>query len=247
LANESLEFKVAQRNTELVHMNQKLTEHMTELQNLNQRQEALLTEIHHRVKNNLQIICSLLNLQSSKIKDTNITTIFQDSQNRIQAMALIHEILYQSSSLERIDFQVYIHSISKYIFTSLNIPGQHINLVMDIEPIHLDLEQAIPCGLILNELVTNAIKHAFPGQKQGEIKIVFARCLPDHYQLLIQDNGVSISHAWHPDDSVSLGLPLVYELIGQLQGEVVLERNQGTKFTITFPHAHTPVSVPSSP
>lgn len=199
--------------------------------------EILLKEIHHRVNNNFQIITSLLNMQESRIKDDELLKIFRISRDRIRAMSLIHERLYQSADLTRIDFAEYIRIIAKGLYqTYLCDPGR-IDLQIEAREIKLGIDQAIPCGLIINELVSNAIKHAFPQElnRRGRISIHLKEKTDNLVELQVDDNGIGI-----PDDKDiingnSLGLKLVPLLVeNQLGGELKLDRKKGTRFTITF-------------
>ena len=197
--------------------------------------EVLIKEIHHRVKNNLYVISSLLNLQSSYIKDEQILNLFSDSQNRIQAMALIHEQLYQSKDLAQIDFAEYIQSLVNNLFNSYSSNYGQIKPVVKLESICLNLDTAIPCGLLINELVTNSFKHAFPEGKSGEIKIE-SRLNEDHcLHLIISDNGVGIPEDFDWENSPSLGLRLVRILSQQLDAKIECKSlSQGTSFNLQF-------------
>ncbi|KYK34181.1 MAG: hypothetical protein AYK19_02765 [Theionarchaea archaeon DG-70-1] len=194
--------------------------------------EILLQEIHHRVKNNIQVICSLLNLQSRHIKDKKYAEMLKESQDRIKSMGLIHEKLYKSESLAQIDFSEYIKDLAQSLFRSYGASASNIALKIEGN-VCLGIDTAIPCGLLINELVSNSLKHAFPDRK-GEITIAFRsdnRCI----ELIVSDNGVGI-----PDDidfrtTESLGLHLVTILAeDQLGGEITLNRSAGTAFHITF-------------
>jgi len=196
-----------------------------------QKKEVLLREIHHRVKNNMQIISSLLRLQSNYITDDKYIEMFKESQNRIKSMALIHEKLYQSRDLEEINFREYITDMVQRLLQFYN--GQNIALVMDVDDILMEVDTAVPCGLIINELVSNSLKHAFPDRK-GEIRVGLHRS-DSTIELIVADNGVGI-----PDDidfrnTETLGLRLVTILAeDQLDSEIKLTRKKGTEFCITF-------------
>ena len=200
--------------------------------------ELLLKEIYHRVKNNMQVISSLLNLQAKYIDDTKYTGMFNESQNRIRSMALVHEKLYQSKDLTRIDFNDYINSLANGLFSFYNISASNISLNIDAEGVSLGIDSAIPCGLIINELFSNSLKHAFPDQRKGEINITFKQNDSEEeseYELLMSDNGVGIPGSLDIRAARTLGLQLVTSLAEhQLQGELKLDRNHGTKFVIRF-------------
>lgn len=199
-----------------------------------QEKEVLLKEVHHRVKNNLQIITSLLDLQSQRIKDKQTWEIFHASQNRIKSMALIHERLYQSDNMARINFQDYTRHLIHYLLHAYAIDPTRINLRLNCEPLNLNIDTAIPCGLITNELTVNALKHAFPNNAQGEILIDFKLIEDDFFQLIIQDNGRNAINLNNFDTQKSLGLKLIKSLVRQLESQMIIEQNQGTKFQITF-------------
>jgi len=214
-----------------------LTDHMlTEMQlkrSLKEK-EVLLKEIHHRVKNNLQIISSLIYLQSKNIQDEGTLQLFQDSQNRVKSMALIHEKLYQSKDLARIDFDEYIKSLVNHLFYSYRINLATIKPQIDIDDISLSIDTAICCGIIINELVSNSLKHAFPAGKKGKIEIKLQRKYQNEYILVVKDNGIGLPENVDFKHTKSLGLQLVCNLTDQLNGLVELERNSGTTFRITF-------------
>jgi len=196
--------------------------------------EVLLKEIHHRVKNNMQVISSLLRLQSSYIKNKKYLDIFKESQNRIESMSLIHEKLYQSKDMARIDFNGYVRELINGLFQTYGVNSNNLALNIDIESISLGIDSAIPCGLIINELVTNSLKHAFPEGRKGEINVALHRD-ENRIELLISDNGVGIPKEIDFRKTESLGLYLVKILAeNQLQGEINLNRNRGTEFQIKF-------------
>ncbi|GAB6055027.1 response regulator [Methanobacterium movens] len=199
--------------------------------------EVLLQEIHHRVKNNLQIISSLLNLQSSNIRDPVDLEIFQESQYRIKSMALIHEQLYRSRDLASINFATYIKQIMSHLFHSYSFDNKNIKLNLELEDINLEIDTAIPCGLIVNEIVSNCLKHAFKGRDSGEIKIVFKE-KKGLYHLTISDNGIGFLLK-KMENSSSLGLKLVQMLVDQIEGELEIDSkmevaDSGTSFHINF-------------
>ena len=196
--------------------------------------ELLLKEIHHRVKNNLQVISSLLYLQSRQIRDPASMEMLQESQHRVRSMALVHERLYQAPDLARVNFAEYVRSLISYLFQSYSIAPHHIRVNVDVEPVDLGIDVAIPCGLILNELVANSLKHAFPPGSDGEIAVAFRRAGDHTFRLTVRDTGVGL-----PDDqdvwrNGSLGLQLVETLVTQLEGTLDVDGRRGTRFSITF-------------
>lgn len=197
--------------------------------------EVLLKEIHHRVKNNLQIISSLLKLQSSYTKDEQTLAMFKDSQNRIRSMALIHEKLYQSKNLSNIDFAEYIRDLTKNLLRSYGANSQNISLQANVNDILLNIDTAIPCGLIINELISNSLKHAFPvANQKSEIYISIQTNENRTFTLIIRDNGVGLPPELDFRKTESLGLELVCTLTEQLDGTIELDRTSGTKFKIMF-------------
>ncbi|MBM3240618.1 response regulator [Candidatus Poribacteria bacterium] len=194
--------------------------------------EVLLSEIHHRVKNNLQLIHSLLSLQERAIKDESYREMFKDIQNRIRSMALIHGELYKSEYLAKIDFDSYIKHLANSLFRTYETTGK-IVLKIEVEDVSLSINSAIPCGLILNELISNSLKYAFPEEREGEIKITL-RGIEDKIELVVSDDGIGVPEDLDLQNVESLGLQLVIALVKQLEGTIKLERNGGTTFKITF-------------
>ena len=197
--------------------------------------EVLLKEIHHRVKNNLQIISSLLKLQSTYIKDSQIQGLFKDSQNRIRSMALIHEKLYKSKDLSKIDFAEYIRDLTVNLLRSYNAKTQNVQLKTTVNDIKLNIDTAIPCGLIINELISNSLKHAFTSASiDSELNISIYSNNDDTFTLIVSDNGVGLPPDLDFQNTDSLGLELVCTLTEQLEGTIELEGGGGTTFKITF-------------
>ena len=198
--------------------------------------ETMLKEIHHRVRNNLQVISGLLQLQAKASKNPDLFDSFQESQNRIHAMAMVHDKLYNSSNFSRIDLTVYIRSLSQKLFQSYNIHSKmDITIEADGE-ILVNIDKAIPCGLVMNELITNVLKHAFPGNRAGEIKITLHKTKDTGIEVVVHDNGLGL-----PDDidihkPQSMGLDLVSGLVkNQLGGQLEVNRDNGTEFRMRFP------------
>ena len=197
--------------------------------------EVLLKEVHHRVKNNMQIVSSLLELQSDVIDDATLLAQFRDSQDRIRSMALVHETLYQSQDLARLDLARYIHTLSAQLVRSYRVDPQRITVQIQVEPVILDIDQAIPCGLILNELLSNAFKYAFPQNRTGAVHVALHADTAQQAALVVRDNGIGFPDEIDFRHTESLGLQLVAMLTEQLQGTIALERADGTTFTLTFP------------
>lgn len=208
--------------------------------------EVLLKEIHHRVKNNLGIVSSLLQMQARRTPNDQVNRVLRDSQNRIASIALVHEKLYRSEDLANINFTQYIQDLTVYLFDSYNINSQHIELNTQVEDIDLDIDTAIPCGLIINELVSNALKYAFPDEQPGKIQVRFEQSAPidqiamDRFSrvftLTVQDNGVGLPADLNLQQSRTLGMSLVKGLVKQIKGtiEISSQPGQGATFTISF-------------
>ncbi|KAF3889167.1 MULTISPECIES: sensor histidine kinase [Nostocales] len=197
--------------------------------------EVLLKEIYHRVKNNLQVISSLLNLQSEYIKDKDDLEIFQQSQMRIESMALIHQKLYQSQDLARIDFGEYIRDLVASLFSSYEVNTNVISLTVNVERVLLSLDAAIPCGLIITELVSNSLKYAFPKSKTGEISIELQVENNNVLNLKVRDNGIGLPKKFDLKNTTSLGLQLVDALTNQLSGNIKIKSADGVEVEIVFP------------
>ncbi|QUH24157.1 response regulator [Methanobacterium alkalithermotolerans] len=198
-----------------------------------EEKEVLIKEIHHRVKNNMQIISSLLNLQKIYYSHHSISDIIKASQIRIKSMAMIHEKLYQSHQLSRIDFEDYIKSLISEISATYSVNQNKIEIEMEVRDIFLDIDLAIPCGLIINELVSNSLKHAFKDKEKGKINI-FMDKKGNEYCLSIKDNGVGLSRDFDFENLNTLGMDLVKSLIKQIDGELEIKREKGTQFIIKF-------------
>jgi two-component system, sensor histidine kinase PdtaS len=195
--------------------------------------EWLLKEIHHRVKNNLQVVMSLLNSQASSLHDKAALAAIQESQHRVQAMALIHQKLYQAQSVARIHMTSYIHDVAAYLQESYNLP-QLIRFNLSVEPIQLDVTLAVPLGLIINEATTNALKYAFPNGRSGRISIKLHRLEDAIYQLIIQDDGVGLPEGFDPSQSRTLGMTLIHGFCGQLAGELTITSVSGVRISLVF-------------
>lgn len=205
--------------------------------------EILLKEVHHRVKNNLQIVSSLLRMQSRQIAEPGTSILFQEAQNRVQSMASIHEQFYQSPDLAQIDFKDYVRTLATNLFHSYGISQQQIGLSIAVEDISLTLDTAIPCGLIINELISNALKYAFPNHRTGKITIYLSSLHNKHSTnydqgiLIISDDGIGISDTVDWETTPSLGLRIVRNLVEQIKGTLAVNRDRGTTFQLIFPIA----------
>jgi len=190
--------------------------------------------IHHRVKNNLQVISGLLNLQSHYIDDEAVRTLYKESQNRIKTMALIHEELYQRDDLARINLAEYIKGLAGNLMSSYSVATDRVELALDLEDADIALDTAIPCGLIVNEIVSNSLTHAFPDGRPGTIQIGLRCVSPVQYELVMQDDGIGLPADLDMKETQTLGLRLVSILAEQLSGDLQVDREQGLRFRLTF-------------
>jgi two-component sensor histidine kinase len=197
--------------------------------------EVLLKEIHHRVKNNLQVVCSLLRLQCDTIEDSTLRELFYESELRVRSMALIHETLYQTPDISRFHLAPFLRTLSAELFRAYGVDPQHIALTISIDEVVLPLDAAIPCGLILNELLSNALKHAFPNGGRGDVRVGLQARTDRQVLLRVADTGVGLPKGFDVCQTDSLGLQLVSALTEQLQGTIAVERDGGTALTVTFP------------
>ncbi|MDH5736899.1 MAG: ATP-binding protein, partial [Gammaproteobacteria bacterium] len=200
-----------------------------------EEKEMLLKEVHHRVKNNMQVISSLLNIQAETIGSEFFSGLLAESQQRIKSMSLIHENLYQSDNLLEIDFEDYIKMLANRLCRFYTVPNVAVKLNIQVEDVRLDIETAVPCGLIINELISNSLKHAFDGSAPtGTISVRFTRegC---SYRLVISDNGIGLPKDLDLSKSASMGMEIVSILTKQLEGNLIYGGTEGARFEITFP------------
>ncbi len=242
-AREDLEKKVLERTEELRQANRRLETEISrrregeaQIRKQLKEKECLLSEIHHRVKNNLQMICSLLALQSSTIRDEKMLAALSDSECRVRSMALIHEQLYRSKSLARINMRQYIESLVGALTQACGKDAVTLSVRSDVDAEHLTVDSALPCGLIVNELVTNCIKHAFSMGTAGEIRVAFKKTAEGGYILEVRDNGTGMPAGLDWRTASSLGLRLVKRLAEyQLGGTVNVWSEDGTVIAICLP------------
>ncbi len=199
--------------------------------------EVLLKEIHHRVKNNLQVIASLLGLQARGAADETMRRLLLESQNRVHTMALLHESLYQSQNLSEIDLPDYIHQLISHLYRSFGVDTERIRYQAKMDPLILDPDAAVACGLIINELVSNTLKHAFPEGRAGQLRIELKVEANHRARLIVADDGVGLSNTAELETAKTLGLRLVRTLAEQLGGTVELRSDAGTRAELTFPLA----------
>jgi two-component sensor histidine kinase len=212
----------------------------SELQATLAEKNVLLKEVHHRVKNNLQLISSLLNLQAYRITDPATLELFADSRNRLRSMALVHENLYRAGNLARVPMQVHIQELCAHLFRAYAPRGDPVTFELRVAEQQFDLGSALTCGLIVNELVSNALKHAFPGRRPGRISVELERHEGTRHVLCVRDDGVGLPPALDFESADSLGFQLVRDFTEQLAGKVMVSREGGTTFTVTFDEAGRP-------
>lgn len=198
------------------------------------RTQTLIKEIHHRVKNTLQVISSMLYLPSLEAHDPRTLSILEESRNRVRSIALVHERLYQSKDLDKVDFGEYVRDLTTELMRTYGAGPDEVALTIRIEGIFLGIETAIACGLIINELVTNSLKHAFPGGRKGGVWIEVARILDHSYELTVRDNGVGVDLHSTKHVPTSLGLRLIGGLTLQLEGKMEVLADHGTTTRVTF-------------
>lgn len=222
LLHEIREKNIAQKATKI---------HEEKLQKSLNEKDLLLKEIHHRVKNNMQIISSLLNLQAGYLKDEEAVNALKESQARIVSMTMLHENLYRSDNLTSINFENYIQHLISNLFHTYNVSMEKIKFNIMARDVFLNIDTAIPCGLIINELVTNSIKHAFPEGTSGDITVNMDQD-DDKYHLKMSDNGIGLPPEFDIKKSTTLGILLVNSLVGQLDGSIEIIRDEGTAYHI---------------
>ncbi|MDZ4665236.1 MAG: sensor histidine kinase [Bacteroidota bacterium] len=195
--------------------------------------EQLLKEIHHRVKNNMQIISSLLSLQSENTEDEKFIALIRESRNRINSMALVHEMLYQSDDLSKIELKEYIETLGSSVHQSYVLPNSDLEFIYEIEKnVHFDIDKMIPIGLILNEAISNSLKHAFPKRK-GKISVAL-KPLNEKYVLSVSDDGIGFKKDFDLERDSHLGIQLIYMLTEQLGGKLEVKRENGVSYSIVF-------------
>jgi PAS domain S-box-containing protein len=234
-AKEGLELRNLERTRKLTEVNEELKKEIVERKRAEEvlkEKELLLKEIHHRMQNSLQVTSSLLNLQSRSIKDKKAREKFKESQNRVKSMALIHEKLYQSGSLAEVDFSQYVKNLSNHLLLSYGL-GSKVKVMVEVDSVPMNIDKAIPCGLIINEIVSNSLKYAFADGRGGEIYIALKKD-GGNYILTIGNNGIPFPKGVDFRKTESLGLQLVCALVDQLKGTIELHRGNGTEFKITF-------------
>ncbi len=236
-----MDITIRKRSEQALQASKEQIEHSLKEKNI------LLQEIYHRTKNNMQVITSLLALQSAHIQDPVTLQIFRETRNRIQSMALVHKKLYQSRNLSQIDLKYYISDLANTLLKSYHASPEKISLTINADSVFLSIDTAVPCGLIINELLSNSLLHAFPGDRTGEIHIQLQQNANGEIRLQLTDNGIGIPDDINIKQAESLGLQLIVSLIEeQLQGQLELTRNNGSAFSIRFrePHQLNRLNIP---
>ncbi|MDZ8188070.1 MAG: PAS domain S-box protein [Nostoc sp. ChiSLP02] len=240
-AKEELEIRVTERTAQLHQIITELQQAEEHITASLQEKEVLLKEIHHRVKNNLGIVSSLLQMQIRRTQNPQAKLVLQDSHNRITSIALVHEKLYLSEDLANINLALYIRDLTISLFHSYKISSNKIQLDLQLENATLDIETIIPCGLIINELISNALKHAFPGDREGEIQVKFfqssesiGNLCRSSSTLIVKDNGIGLPNNINLNEAKTLGLNLIYGLVKQINATIEINSQQGTEFKICF-------------
>jgi two-component sensor histidine kinase len=226
------------RLREIDHLSMLITERKRSEEQLKaslKEKEILLREIHHRVKNNLAVISSLLSMQADIVPGRVVHLALQESQNRVNAMALIHETLYQSESLALIDLKSYVKDLIGNIVNTFEGISGRINFEIDVQDIKLDVNQAVPCGLIINELATNVLKHGFTEGQKGVVRITAEYSEDNEIELMVSDNGIGFPEALDWEKSKSLGLRLISLMVDQLHGTLDIRNNHGAQITFRCP------------
>ncbi|MCX5632252.1 MAG: ATP-binding protein [Phycisphaerae bacterium] len=227
--------KIKGENLQLIKINKELQMQNEKLEESLRQKEMLLRELHHRVKNNMQVISSLLRLQSRTLDDKKAIAVFSECQNRIKTMALIHEKFYHSEDLSNIDFETYVKDLVKTLVEFYDVSQNKITVDINIENISLEIDTAISCGLIINELISNSLKYAFPQGAKGNIGVSILPAEEDYVEMIISDNGIGLPAELDFQKTETLGLQIVNTFVkNQLSGEIELDRSAGTKFKIKF-------------
>ena len=207
-----------------------------ELEDQLKEKEVLLQEVHHRVKNNLQVIVSMLNLQSHSIDDIEVKTLIYEMQNRVRSMALVHDNIFKSKSFTEINFPIYIQRLTNDLFQNYSIDSKLIKLKIECDDITFDISKAISLGLILNEIISNSLKFAFPKGKKGEVRVSLLKKKNDMVELIVSDNGIGLKGKVDFDNAGSLGLLLIDTLSHQIDAEMIFDQTNGTKYLFNFSH-----------
>lgn len=241
-AYDQLEQRVAERTAELERVNKSLEDEIAvrvkaeeRMQISLEEKEVILKEVHHRVKNNLAVISSLLTIQRNRSQEVNVRTVLQEVKDRIKSIALIHEKLYQSESFTKIQFKDYIKEITNYLFASYGVNREDISLELNVQNASLILDKAMPCAIIINELISNCLRHAFPHERKGRIEVHFDISAENRGVLEIIDDGIPFPGEVDIEQPSTTGLRIIQTLVRQLEGDMFLSHSPEKKFAISFP------------
>ncbi len=239
--NEVLIHKLENKTLQLEEANRVLKQDIAERRRIEDalrvslhEKEVLLREIHHRVKNNMQVISSLLSLKAASVQDPIVKEVFKESQVRIRSMALVHERLYSATDLAHVDFADYLSKLYAHLATSFSVPSDRISVRYDLDEFPLDINMAVPCGLIATELISNAMKHAFPGERKGTIVVALKREGAGGIRLTVTDDGVGFPAQFDCRNADSLGMQIVNMLVEQIDGRLELGAGPGTSIAVIF-------------
>lgn len=230
----SAQLELRRRNLELEEHGRTQTALRTQLEGSLREKDVLLQEVHHRVKNNLQLVSSLINLQLAIVPDANARNALEECQGRIHTVAIVHEAIYSARDYARVPIANYVRSLASSIFYALNAATRDIDLDLDIGELQLPVDKAIPCGLILNELISNAVKHAFPPGRCGNVRVQVSLTRDAKMEVVVADDGVGLPEGFSPDACTSVGMQVVCALVEQIDGQLRIGHQAGTQFSITF-------------
>lgn len=234
-AQVSAQLELRRRNFQLEARNNAQLGLQADLEDSLHEKDVLLQEVHHRVKNNLQLVSSLLNLQIARVPSGESRTVLQECQGRIHAVATVHEAIYSARDYSRVPIVNYVRALASGISHAVGAFGRGIEIELEIGDERLPVDKAIPCGLILNELISNAVKHAFPGGREGNVRVL-AALTPDHeMEVVVADDGIGLPDGFDPEACDSVGMQVVCALVEQLDGALEISSRGGSQFRLTFP------------
>lgn len=228
------QMELRRRNLELEEHDRENKGLQTRLQASLREKELLLQEVHHRVKNNLQLVSSLINLQLALVPEGEARSALEEVQGRIHAVAIVHEAIYSARDYSQVPISNYVRSLASSIFYALGATSKEIGMDLDVGELRLPVDKAIPCGLVLNELISNAVKHAFPDGRAGTVRVQVS-LLPDgRLEMIVGDDGVGLPSGFSVEATDSVGMQVVTALVEQLNAELRITQHEGTQFVVTF-------------
>lgn len=229
------QLELRRRNFQLEAQNRAQLKLQTELEDSLHEKDVLLQEVHHRVKNNLQLVSSLINLQLARVPGGESRTVLEECQGRIHAVAIVHEAIYSARDYARVPIVNYVRSLASGISHAVGTSGRGIEFELEIGDERLPVDKAIPCGLILNELISNAVKHAFPDGRLGTVRVLSSSTPDQKMEVIVSDDGVGIPQGFSPESCESVGMQVVCALVEQLDGTLEVSNRGGSQFRLTFP------------